>query len=46
MYFLFVLEKIGDKNTKPYLITGYAKYKINEIDSQFDLEYYKLLNKK
>ena len=44
------LKKLNDelinKDTIPYLITGYSKYKINEIDTQFDLAYYKLLNKK
>ncbi len=38
-------EELINKNTVPYLITGYSKYKINEIDSKFDLKYYKLLNK-
>ena len=44
------LKKLNDelinKNTEPYLITGNAKYKINEIDCKFDLQYYRLLNKK
>ena len=44
------LKKLNDelinKDTIPYLITGYSKYKINDIDTQFDLAYYTLLNKK